>query len=346
MPLIKTKKKILLREKGYNFTFDMNTGFFARWGETYEDDPDYSPYGPEIADIEIATACSGVGKVCDFCYKKNTPRGEYMSLETFKKLHSKLPPTVTQIAFGIGDIDSNPDLWDIFQYCHDQKIVPNITVNGLGITDEVADKLAHYCGAVAVSYYVQDVTFDAIKKLTDRGMKQINIHFMIAEETYEKALELLKLRYEDERIENMNAIVFLSLKKKGRAERRYTQLSQDKFDDLVQNALENNVPIGFDSCSAMKFMKAVNDDPKYAQYIEPCESTRFSLYINVKGEFYPCSFLEKIDVENGGQWSEGINVLEADNFVKDVWNNEKTKMFRNKCINCVHGKISCSHYEI
>lgn len=40
-----------------------------------------------------------------------------MSLETFKALFHKLPTTVCQIAFGIGDINANPDLFKIMEYC-------------------------------------------------------------------------------------------------------------------------------------------------------------------------------------------------------------------------------------
>ena len=52
----------------YNYLFDRTTGKFARWGKTKEDDPKYSITGPEIADIEISTACS---KGCAYCYKSN-----------------------------------------------------------------------------------------------------------------------------------------------------------------------------------------------------------------------------------------------------------------------------------
>ena len=139
----------------------------------------------------------------------------------------------------------------------------------------------------------------------------------------------------------MNAIVFLSLKKKGRAENRYNQLSQDKFNELVNYALKLNVPIGFDSCSAFKFMKAVNDDPKFEPYIEPCESSLFSSYFNVEGEFFPCSFMEG---EEG--WEDGIKLEDVNNFHKDLWHNDKVVSFRTNVISCRNCKQSCVHYDI
>jgi len=344
--LIKTDSKVAFKSNDYNFYFDKKTGYFERYGKTIDDDPEFSKYGPELADIEIATICHGVGKPCSFCYKRNNPNGQYMTIDTFKELFHKLPKTILQIAFGIGDIDSNPDMWKIFEYCRENGVIPNVTINGEGITDDIAKKLVENCGAVAVSYYDKEKTFNAIEKLTMLGLKQCNIHYMISEETYDKALTLIDDYKTDNRLKKLNAIVFLSLKKKGRAENHYTQLSQNNFDNLVDVALKNNVPIGFDSCSAFKFMKSVNYDEKYDMYIEPCESSRFSLYINVKGEFYPCSFTEGIDTGNGGDWTNGINVLTSNSFLNDVWFNDKTKMFRSECINCVNNKKSCLYYEI
>ena len=272
---------------------------------------------------------------------RSKTNGEYMTLETFKVLFAKFPPILTQIAFGIGDIDSNPDMWKIFKFCRENKVIPNVTVNGAGITDEIADKLVELCGAVAVSYYDKDMTFNTIKKLTDRGMDQVNIHFMIANETFDKARSLISDRQSDERLSKMNAIVFLSLKKKGRAKNRYNRLPQEKFSELVNEALSNNVAIGFDSCGAFKFLRSVGNDSKYEKYIEPCESSLFSSYFNVKGDFYPCSFME-----GEADWKDGIKLNEVDNFLNDLWNNERVVEFRNKVIGCRNCKQSCVHYDI
>jgi hypothetical protein len=179
----------------YNYMFNKNNGNFIRWGRTREDDPQYAP-APEIADIEISTVCSGVTNIgpCKFCYKGNTPVGENMSLETFKKLFSVLPKTLTQIAVGIGDLPQikyykkmeqkyktinneryeeitreeylvnkdnpnfikqyeggNPDMLDIFWHCRNNGVIPNVTINGDRLGDEMAEELSKVCGAVAVS---------------------------------------------------------------------------------------------------------------------------------------------------------------------------------------------------
>lgn len=339
-----SKAKILV-SKEYNYLFNKENGFFARWGKTKEDDGNVELGIPEIADIEISTACNGVGKPCKFCYKSNTPKGDNMTIETFEKVFSKLPASVTQIAFGIGDIDANPDLWKIMEHCRKNGVIPNVTINGARMTPELFDNLAKYCGAVAVSVYDKNLTYDAIKELTDRGMRQINIHFMISEETIDLAYEVMNDMKNDPRLSRMNAIVFLSLKTKGNAKKGYTQLSQDKFNELSAFAIENNIRIGFDSCSSFKFFRSLDENKKISdtfrksmyECVEPCESSLYSSYINVDGKYFPCSFCENVDGWNG------IDVLEADDFLKDVWYNPKTIEFRNKLTGC---KRDCPIYKI
>ena len=285
-----THKK--LASPGYNFTYNKKTGHFARWGKTYDDDPDFGL--PEIADIEVTTICSGINGVpCKFCYKSNTLQGENMSLATFKTIFDKLPKSVTQIAFGAdSEGTSNPDLFAMMEYCREKGVVPNITV--ADITDETAKRLAELCGAVSVSFYSKDSCYSSIEKLTTHGLEQANIHCLIAEETYDDALELIKDMKADERLKYARAIVFLSLKQKGRGE-AFTPLSEQKFKDIVDASLAAGIFFGFDSCGCNKFLKAASDHPMIEEFrtmSEPCESLCFSMYCDVKGHFYPCSFTD------------------------------------------------------
>jgi radical SAM protein with 4Fe4S-binding SPASM domain len=113
------------------------------------------------------------------------------------------------------------------------------------------------------------------------------------------------------------------------------------FDALVDKALTENIQVGFDSCSAGRFLKAVKGSPNYASYetmTEPCESGLFSTYIDVEGTFFPCSFAEGF-----GDWQEGLDVLNCEDFMKDIWVHPKLVAWRkalikntdeNKCRNC------------
>lgn len=341
MQLIKTR-----RFPGYNYNFYDN-GIFMRWGNSFKenDDPQFSPVGPEIADIEVSTICHGPNGIpCPWCYKSNTSQGQNMTLHTFNIILRKINSTgnLTQIAFGIGDIDANSDLIAMFRSCRKASIFPNITVNGARLDllfegKSYAEHIAELCGAVAVSHYGDDQCFDAVKKFTDLGMTQVNIHKILAEETIDDCLELLKKRQIDSRLANMNAIVFLLLKPKGDRNTLTPIKNMIKYRELIHYALDNSINIGFDSCGAHKFMAAISghkDFKHLSNLCEPCESTLFSIYINVKGEMFPCSFGEGTD-----GWENGIDIVKCEDFLRDVWYHPRVKEWRNKNLsnnrNCV-----------
>lgn len=322
----------------YNYIFRKIDGTFARWGATKDDDPQWSPFGNEILDIEVTTSCDNG---CPFCYKSNTPNGKNMSFEMFKSIIDKMPPTLTQIAIGADARGrSNPDMLRMMHYCRSVGIVPNITV--ANIDEDMARALAGVCGAVAVSRYTnKDACYNSIAMLDavrspTATLKQVNIHQLVAEETFENAMDTVRDITSDPRLSGLYALIFLSLKQKGRGA-HFTPLSMNKFKDLVNTAIEGGVMIGFDSCSAHKAQKIILSDFS-KDTVEPCESSCFSAYIDVDGDFYPCSFAEGVP-----GWETGINVPYCVDFLKDVWMNERTMKFREVLL--ANGR-RCPLYEI
>lgn len=71
-------RKITNKEGDFNLRFRKSNGLTLKWGKTFADDPTHCPYGNEIADIEITTACRGIRdkdgkrKICDFCFVEGT----------------------------------------------------------------------------------------------------------------------------------------------------------------------------------------------------------------------------------------------------------------------------------
>lgn len=339
----------VIKSENFNMIFNKENGFTATWGKTTEEDPDWCPAGPIILDMEVVAACRGVrdksGKrvPCAFCYKSNTPVGNYMNFETFKTILDKMPKTLTQIAFGVdAEANMNPDLFKMMEYSRESGIIPNLTV--ADIDDETADNIAKYAGACAVSYYPtrdKNRCYDTIKKLTDRGMTQVNIHCMIASESYDSVFELLKDIKTDPRLAKLNALVLLSLKQKGRGE-KFNSLTQEQFKNIVDTCLKEKINFGFDSCGAGSFIRAIKNHKNFDNFLkmaEPCESTLFSSYINENGKFYPCSFAEE---------GEGLDVVNCKDFVKDIWHHESTKKFRDSLIGNKdeNGCRACPLYSI
>ncbi len=112
MLTFETSKQKIVHSKRYNYVFNRQTGFFARWGKKKKDDPKFSPFGAEIADIEVTTSCSGLtydGKdhLCKFCYKSNTPNGKNMSFETFRKMLDNFPSYKQNKVIGKGEDGKN-----------------------------------------------------------------------------------------------------------------------------------------------------------------------------------------------------------------------------------------------
>ena len=173
----------------------------------------------------------------------------------------------------------------------------------------------------------------------------INIHMLTAAETFDWIMELFDDVGKDERLKGLNAIVLLSLKKKGRGT-KYNKLSDERFRELVDKAFEKGISFGFDSCTCCKFVKTIkgrSDFKKLETMSESCESGLYSSYVDVRGDFYPCSFM-------GGEanWEQGISVANCEDFMKDVWFNERVVKWRKGLIDNKdeNGCRVCPNYEV
>lgn len=357
----KGNRKVVAKDGSFHLLFDYATGLTLKYGHTQEEDPTHCPFGPEIADIEITTKCPGIRREdglrtpCPWCYKSNTANGENMSFETFKHVFDLLnaKKTLTQIAFGAdSSLESNPDVWKMFEYCREHMVVPNVTV--ADITPETAEKIVSLCGAVAVSWYPTinpDRCYDTVKLLLDESKKQnkhmqVNIHALLSKETFPLFDELIDHYEKDERLSGMNAIVILSLKQKGRGE-QFQIVKEEDFELLMDEFFEKKVRFGMDSCSATKFLKYLKKHPErgdLASMVEPCESFGlFSSYVNYLGVYYPCSFMEEV-----GNWKTGIDLIQVQDFEKEVWYSERLCKDRERSLNMIkkHGCTHCPYYEV
>jgi MoaA/NifB/PqqE/SkfB family radical SAM enzyme len=340
-----SEERKLLKSPGYNFLFRKSDGMFFRWGATLEEDPPMSPYGPELVDIEISSGdCSGG---CPWCYKSNeTGAGVHMSLQTYDEILSKLPPTVMQIALGITDVDANPHFEDILMASGEADIVPNFTTSGIGFDKApwLMQRCAELAGAIAVSVYPHTIGFayDTIAQLIDAGANQVNIHLLYDGQNDDfKDAVFTKMVMDDmasvPALEGVKALVLLGLKPEGRA-RGARPASYAFFSEMVDYAIERDIPIGFDSCSAPKFERYVKEgdfsDERKKDILEQCESCEsglFSMYIDVNGLAYPCSFcpsgMEPI-----------ADMLSIDSFTDEVWHSEGMKWWRGRLWNAMDGE--------
>ena len=338
-------KKVI--SKNYNYSFNKENGFFCRWGKSKDskDDPIMAP-APEILDYEISTKCD-FG--CAFCYKSNLKAGKTVDIETFKDNLDKIVsinPILTQIAFGVGSLNNIPWLRDILSYTRSKDIVPNITIAShelniykYGRNNENNDQIQaikEYCGACSVSNYDIEDTLNCVEMLKfNSKIVQVNIHQLLSKETYQECLDLLQeINQLTNESKKPNAVVFLWVKPKGRAVNKFHPVTQSQLNTLIDYTLDHNIGFGMDSCSAPFCMK----HPKMEQFkdhVEFCESVLFSAYLDVNGNFSPCSFTTNE--------SETINIKSI-NTLQDLWYSTVYKDFRerllNNCRNCPSFNLS------
>lgn len=309
---------LIFQSRDCNLVFNKGSGVMMPCGKTFEESSSYSSVGLELLDIEISTVCSNN---CSHCYKSNSSSGKNMTLSEFIAIMYSIPTdALTQIDIGIGDINANPDLYKILAYCRSIGIPAGITINGKGLSEEGANNLACLCKSVGVSCYDKDDCYNAVAKLTSFGLEQVLVHLLVSEETYSHCLSVLQDIKSDPRLQKLFAVLFLSLKRKGRGA-SFHQLSLDKYNQLIKTAIDSKIRFRADTCSAHMLTKVFNDE--FSQMmIHSCDAARSSMYINCEGKAYPCSFLED---------GPGLDVVGND--FSNIWFSKEFKLFRRKLIN-------------
>ena len=328
----------------YHCFFNKVTGFTIRFGQQWNDEPKYCPLGPEILDLEISVnGCPKVGgHNCKFCYKNNTDKPPTnMSFDTFKHIFDSMPKCLYSIAFGITGTQTNPDFPKMLQYCFENDVIPNYTLSGADLTDEILDVTSKYCGAVAVSCYEgnKQLCYNTIKRMYEGSNKKlhVNMHIVLSEDPIQLAhlWDVLK-DIKNKKVTGLRNIVFLRIKPVGRAGKMDCKIHLDTYEKLLKYCFDNHIGFGFDSCSAKTVVKVLQKMGKgnLSQYCEPCESSRFSSYIAVDGRYWNCSFCER------SEWFKPINVLDYNDF-REVWNMPEVVRVRN-----IETDRSCPVYDL
>ena len=342
--------KMTLNKSGtYHCFFSKTTGYNIRFGKTLDDDPEYCGLGPEILDLEVSVnGCVPVpgSTNCRYCYKNNTNMPPTnMSFETFKKIVESFPENLSQIAFGITGLKTNPDLEKMFEHCRKLGIVPNVTTVGADMDEHMKDVLCKWCGAVAVSCYTgaKDLCYKTIKDLHDYAKEKysrdlhVNMHIVVSKDNMPHLREVLK-DIADKKVDGLRSVVLLRIKPKGRASHMDCVVTHDMYKELVEFCLDKGISFGFDSCSATPVMEILKEigKPELCTSCEKCESSKLSSYINVKGEYWSCSFAE------GTDFIKPINVLDYEH-AYDWWNSDEVK----KCRFCKNPACkSCPIYDL
>lgn len=321
----------------YGAIFDPLTGKGARstvvdaYGNPTEEEAFRGSF-PELLDIGIMGHCEhGESGLCLAsgvqCYQKGgNLHEEHMRFEDFAKIIDEAQGKTFQVALGgRGDPDRHPEIIRFLAYAHHHGITPNFTTSGYHLDPSLIRAIKQYCGAVAVSWYRNSYTMDAISMLTKAGIKT-NIHYVLSASTIDEAIQRTRERNWPSGI---NRIIFLLHKPVGYGSQDEVLHIEDPrvktffalFDqtDIAERA-------GFDSCCVPAILNLTTKI--HPACIEACEAGRFSAYISPDLKLYPCSF-EKDDT---------FAVSLSNHSIQEAWDSEIFESFRDrqihKCPQC------------
>jgi len=314
----------------YKITFDSENGLEILQGINGKPDPFFLQL-PSLLDIGIMGHCENN---CHFCYQSDYYE-DNMTLDNFRMIIDQVKVHTNQVALGgRGDPNLHENFKEIVEYARDNHVIPNYTTSGIGLTDEQIE-ISKLCGAVAVSDYEQEYTYNAIKRFMDAGIKT-NINIIFNKATYEKCIKLIsgydpwmKLpKYKNESnvdLARLNAVIFLLFKPIGSAKDKLelfpTKYQIHIFIDRIVNS-PCKFQLGMDSCLTQYLRREGGDlTPTQELHIDSCESARMSSYISPSLQMVPCSF--------GDNDKCGVNIKEKD--IDYIWNrSRKFTGFRKK----------------
>lgn len=323
------------KENKFVSMFNPKTGFYMRTGVIDENgkdtgiDPFMTSY-PELIDVGVMGFCKhGKSGLCMKsgvqCYQNGLNTYEpNMSLDNFKKIVDECKDKTFQLALGgRGDVDQHENFEEILSYCRENNIVPNFTSSGLGFTDGIIDICKKYCGAVAISWYRQKHTLNAIDMLIKAEIKT-NIHYVLGNNSIDEAIDRLK---NNNFPKGVNAIIFLLHKPIGLGQKDNVLDINDSRVKEFYSIIDNQTfdfKIGFDSCNVPALVNLTNN--LNSESFDTCEAGRWSMYIDSNMIAIPCSF-DNQDL----RWGYDI----SNDTIKNAWKSTQFENFRS------HFKKSC-----
>ena len=239
-----------------------------------------------------------------------------MTLEDFRWITQQCRGRCNQLALGgRGDPDQHEHFEELLQISRENRLVPNFTTSGYGLTAELAALCKQYCGAVAVSWYRSEYTLRAIRLLLDAGVTT-NIHYVLGKNSIDEAIDRLK---RDDFPAEINAVIFLLHKPAGQGTRENVLDFADPRVAEFFAQVDGNHPfqVGLDSCNvpgALNFCKNI-----LPESLDTCEGGRFSCYIGADLVMVPCSF------DQDKRYQAQLNPLT----IEDAWNSPAFDRFRD-----------------
>lgn len=317
--------------------FNPENGFYLRSGIINENGVDtnidsFMRNYPNLIDVGIMGYCeNGYKGHCissgTQCYQNGLYlKKKNMLLDDYKRIVDESKNKVFSFALGgRGDPNKHENFEEILKYTRENNVIPNYTTSGYNLDEKEVLLTKEYCGAVAVSWYRQNHTINAIDKFLSYNMKT-NIHYILSNSSIDEAIWLLNNNLFPKKI---NAIIFILHKPVGLGKKENILQPNDnrvkEFFNIIDN-WKGIQKIGFDSCTIPGIINYTKNISK--ESIDFCEGARYSMYITSDMKAVPCSFDQDL------KWAIDLN----ENSIQEAWDSEKfnnfRKILRKACVSC------------
>ena len=298
--IIKTRREyfggIIFREKPafvayVNNAYADSCGIEKAPGAIYCEDVFSSPLD---AHIVLTTRCD---LYCSGCY--NTVRGDTskdISMDFAKSIIDKLAElNVLSLSFGGGEPTIHPQLFEIAEYAREKNILPNMTTNGLSMTEDFAAKCSIF-GSVHFSIHNSGDTafiFSAISTYRKATGKKPGLNLLLTTETMPHLEDFLN----QARKVGVGKVLFLRYKTTAKNS-DITDLclgnDLDDFSAMLKRLKRKNPRLMFlINCAyfeAVAKQGSLGPD-MYRKYDNRgCFGGNSYIAIDIEGNFRPCSF--------------------------------------------------------
>lgn len=259
---------------------------------------------------------------CKGCYTDSSGRGTDLSTDYWRGVIDQLAVMgVFHLAMGGGESTLRADLFELAAHARSRGVVPNLTTNGLGLTEALAEKCRVF-GQINVSLdglgsvYADVRGFDGFGK-ADRGIRLLlaagnkpGINCVITRSNIEHVETIIS--YADEL--GLSEVEFLRFKPTGRGKTRYADLSvpsarhQKFMTDMRVWMDQYTVPLKID-CSFVPFLCDQSPDPELlARFgVHGCEAGNVLAAVQPEGTYSACSFVDEPAgqaVNMRGEWKD------------------------------------------
>jgi radical SAM protein with 4Fe4S-binding SPASM domain len=245
---------------------------------------------------------------CPGCYVSSGLKlADELSFNRLKKSIDKLHEIgVFHVAFGGGEPTTHPNLIEIAEYCREKGIVPNITTNGIGITEELAKKFKvfeqiHISLDGLEDYYEKEKSRKTFKEI-DKGISllrkyndHVGLNVVLSQENFD-IIDDIASYAESKDLEGM---LILRYKPAGRGKNDYfkKRLSHEQnleFFNLLNRLHRNHKIKVYIDCSCVPLLSSHNIPEKALEFysVMGCDGGNMLIGINPQGMMNACSFAD------------------------------------------------------